>query len=225
MHRTRIKICGLTRAEDVHASVVAGADALGFVFYARSKRYVNAAAAAVLMESVPAFVTTVGLFVNATADEVEAIVAVAPVGLLQFHGDETPEECAAIAARVNRPFLVAMRVRPETTATNLLEYAVRCRATGTLFAGILLDAHVDGYGGGGKVFDWSVIPEELAPQVVLSGGLHVQNATDAVVRVRPHAVDVSSGVETIIDGASQPGIKDATLIAAFIAAIRAGDAR
>ena len=106
---------------------------------------------------------------------------------------------------------------------NLLEYEARCRAAGDLFAGLLLDAHVDGYGGGGKVFDWSVIPEELAPRVVLSGGLHVQNATDAVRRVRPHAVDVSSGVEAVTGAQRRPGIKDAALMAAFVSAVRAGD--
>ena len=224
MHRTRIKICGLTRAEDVAAAVAAGADALGFVFYPKSPRYVTAQVAGRLMAVLPAFVSTVGLFVNANAEEVAAIVAEAPVSLLQFHGDETPEQCAAIAMLVNRPFLLAVRVRAAMSGVDLLEYELRCRAASNLFAGLLLDAYVDGYGGGGKVFDWSVIPEELAPRVVLSGGLHVQNATDAVAKVRPHAVDVSSGVDVSVDGIRSPGVKDAGLMAAFVAAVRAADA-
>ncbi len=224
MRRTRIKICGLTRTEDVANAVAAGADALGFVFYEKSPRYVTPQAAASLMAAIPPFVTTVGLFVNAGAESVAAIVAMAPVSMLQFHGDETPEQCAAAAALANRPFMVAVRVRPDMLAADLIEYESRCRAAGNLFAGLLLDAFVDGYGGGGKVFDWSVIPEELAPRVVLSGGLHVQNATDAILRVRPHAVDVSSGVEAVSGTTRQPGIKDASRIAAFVAAVRAGDA-
>ena len=224
MHRTRIKICGLTRAEDVAAAIAAGADALGFVFYAKSTRHVTPAQAASLMSAMPPFVTSVGLFVNASAREVADTVAIAPVSLLQFHGDESPQACAQAAALANRPYMVAVRVRPEMTAADLLEYEIRCRAASTLFAGLLLDAFVDGYGGGGKVFDWSVIPEELAPRVVLGGGLHVRNATDAVVAVRPHAVDVSSGVERTEDGVRRPGIKDADLMAAFTAAVRRADA-
>ena len=228
MHRTRIKICGLTREGDVMAAVAAGADALGFVFYRQSKRWIAPNAAAVMMAAVPPFVTTVGLFVNATVEEVAATVALVPVSLLQFHGDETPEQCAAAARAVNRPFIAAYRIGPSTTAVNLLEYEVRCRAAGSLFAGLLLDTHVAGYGGGGKVFDWSIIPEELAPRVVLSGGLHALNVTDAVTRVRPHAVDVSSGVESSMphaagDPPSTPGIKNADAIQAFVAAVRAGD--
>ena len=224
MHRTRIKICGLTRAEDVTAAVAAGADALGFVFYPKSPRYVTPQAAGSLMAILPPFITTVGLFVNASAEEVAAIVAEAPVSLLQFHGDETPEQCAAVATLVNRPFLVAVRVRPAMSGVDLLEYELRCRAASNLFAGLLLDAYVDGYGGGGKVFDWSVIPEELAPRVVLSGGLHVQNATEAVARVRPHAIDVSSGVDVSVDGVRSPGIKDAVLMTAFVNAVHIADA-
>ena len=225
MHRTRIKICGLTRAEDVAAAVAAGADALGFVFYPKSTRHVTPAQAAGLMALVPPFIATVGLFVNASAREVADAVAIAPVSLLQFHGDESPQACAEAAALANRPYVVAVRVRPDMKAADLLEYEIRCRRASTLFAGLLLDAFVDGYGGGGKVFDWSVIPEELAPRVVLGGGLHVQNATDAVTTVRPHALDVSSGVERSDDGTRRPGIKDAALIAAFIDAVRCADAR
>jgi phosphoribosylanthranilate isomerase len=217
MHRTRIKICGLTRTEDVAAAVAAGADALGFVFYAPSPRYVSPAVAGALMAAVPPFVSSVALFVNAGVDEVRAVAAEAPFAQLQFHGDESAAECAAIADAVKRPFLRVFRVKPDTTGADLLEYEARYRAASPFFAGLLLDTYVDAYGGAGKVFDWSLIPEELAPRVVLSGGLSVQNATDAVVRVRPYAVDISSGVE------ERKGIKDPRKIAAFIQAVRVAD--
>lgn len=213
-HRTRIKICGLTRSEDVSAAIGAGADAIGFVFYAKSPRYVTPDAAARLMARIPPFVATVGLFVNATLQEVQQVLAQAPVSLLQFHGDETPEYCTAVATVVNRPFIRALRVGPGMAGADLLKYAQDYADA----AGLLLDTFVDGYGGGGKVFDWSLIPKELAPQVVLSGGLSVQNATEAVLRVRPYAVDVSSGVEF------EKGIKDADKIRAFIGAVRQADA-
>ena len=220
--RTRIKICGLTRSDDIAAAANAGADALGFVFYEPSPRYVTPQAAAQLIALVPPMITTVGLFVNATPQQVADTVQTAPVAILQFHGDETLEQCFAAAALANRPFLRAVRVRADTNAADLLEYEAQYRAassrTGGKFAGLLLDAFVEGYGGGGKVFDWSLIPEELAPRVVLSGGLSVQNATDAVVRVRPYAVDISSGVE------ASKGIKDASRVRAFIAAVQDADA-
>jgi phosphoribosylanthranilate isomerase len=217
MPRTRIKICGLTRPEDVQAACASGADALGFVFYPKSPRYVTAEQAAALMSVVPPFVSTVALFVNASVEEVSAIARVAPFMQLQFHGDETPEQCGAIAAAVNRPFMRVYRVRPDTTGADLIEYEAQCRAASPLFSGLLLDTFVEAYGGAGKVFDWSIIPKELAPRVVLSGGLSVSTATSAVERVRPFAVDISSGVE------AAKGIKDASLISAFIGAVRAGD--
>jgi phosphoribosylanthranilate isomerase len=217
MQRTRIKICGLTRPEDIRAAVGAGADALGFVFYPKSPRYVTGAQAGALMAAVPPFVSTVALFVNASVEEVALVAAVAPFAQLQFHGDETPEQCASIAGAVHRPFMRVFRVKPDTTGADLLEYEQQYRAASRLFSGLLLDTHVDAYGGAGKVFDWSLIPKELAPRVVLSGGLSVQNATDAVVRVRPYAVDISSGVE------ESKGIKCARKIAAFTAAVRAAD--
>ncbi len=216
-HRTRIKICGLTRIEDLQAAVAAGADAVGFVFYAPSPRYVAPETAATLLAALPPFVSSVGLFVNASTEEIAAALAIAPVSLLQFHGDETVEQCVQAAKAVNRPFIRAIRVKPGLLAQDLLEYEFAYRASGSLFAGLLLDAFVDGYGGGGKVFDWSLIPEELAPRVVLSGGLSEQNVTEAVVGLRPYAVDVSSGVE------AAKGIKDAARIAAFIAGVRAAD--
>ena len=217
-HRTRIKLCGMTRAEDVQAAIDAGADALGFVFYPGSPRYVAPELASQLLSCVPGFVSTVGLFVNASSEQVSEIVARAPVSLLQFHGDETLEQCCETAKAVNRPFLRALRVKPGMQAADLLKYEHDCHAASDLFAGLLLDTWVDEFGGSGKVFDWSLIPEELAPRAVLSGGLSVQNATDAVARVRPFAVDVSSGVELA------KGIKDSVKMRAFVDAVRAADA-
>jgi phosphoribosylanthranilate isomerase len=136
---------------------------------------------------------------------------------LQFHGDESVSDCVAAAEAANRTFMRAVRMRADTKPADLLEYASQYRAASSRFCALLLDTYVDSYGGSGKVFDWSLIPEELAPQVVLSGGLSVQNATDAVQRVRPWAVDISSGVEL------SKGIKDAAKIAAFIEAVRQAD--
>jgi phosphoribosylanthranilate isomerase len=218
MPRTRIKICGITRTQDLHAAVAAGADAIGFVFYARSPRHVTPARFAALAPALPPFVSGVGLFVNPTLAEVEAAVDAGPIALLQFHGDETAAQCAAIAAAVKRPFVRAYRVKPDTTAADLLESEAQYRAASPWFTGLLLDTWVDAYGGAGKVFDWSVIPKELAPRVVLSGGLSVQNATSAVAHVRPYALDISSGVE------ESRGIKDARKIAAFVDAVRVADA-
>jgi phosphoribosylanthranilate isomerase len=158
------------------------------------------------------------LFVNASPQQVSAVVAQAPVSLLQFHGDETLEQCCTAAEAANRPFLRAIRVRPDCAAADLLKYDRDYRAASHLFRGLLLDTWVEGYGGGGKVFDWSLIPEQLAPRVILSGGLNAQNATEAVMRVRPYAVDVSSGIEL------GKGIKDSAKIHAFIHAVRLADA-
>jgi phosphoribosylanthranilate isomerase len=217
--RTRIKLCGLTQAEDVGNAAAAGADAIGLVFYPPSPRNLSLPQAAALAALVPPFIATVGLFVNPTADELMQAKNAARLSLLQFHGDETPEQCHALAASVNLPFIKAFRVRPDTKPADLLEYDSICRAGGPLYAALLLDTWVDAYGGGGKVFDWSLIPEELAPRVVLSGGLSVHNATDAVLRVRPYAVDVSSGIERA------KGVKDGEKMRAFVAAVRLADHR
>jgi phosphoribosylanthranilate isomerase len=215
--RTRIKLCGMTRADDVQAAIEVGADALGFVFYPASPRYVAPELAPQLLSHVPAFVTTVGLFVNASPQQVTEAVSRAPVSLLQFHGDETLEQCREAAKAANRPFLKAVRVTPDMQAADLLKYDDDYRAASDLFAGLLLDTWVDAYGGSGKVFDWSLIPEELAPRVVLSGGLSAQNAADAVVRVRPFAVDVSSGIELA------KGVKDPVKMRTFIDTVRQAD--
>ncbi|MDP3785563.1 MAG: phosphoribosylanthranilate isomerase [Undibacterium sp.] len=215
--RTKIKICGITRVEDLQCAVRAGADAVGFVFYPPSPRFVTPSLASALLAALPPFVTSVGLFVNVSLDQLRESLAFAPVQLLQFHGDESVEECHRLASAVNRPFLKAFRVKPDTSAADLLECEAQYRAGGALFQGLLLDTFVESFGGSGKVFDWSLIPKELAPRVVLSGGLSVQNATDAVAQVRPFAVDISSGVEL------SKGIKDAAKVQAFINAVRLAD--
>jgi phosphoribosylanthranilate isomerase len=205
--RTRIKICGLTREADVDAAVESGADAVGFVMYPRSPRYVELERALALARRLPPFVTPVALFVNAEAGQIATVVQAIPDVLLQFHGDETPEECRA----PGRPFLRAARIKP---GFDLLNYAAQYPHA----QGLLLDAHVEAYGGGGKVFDWSLIPPNVPRPVVLSGGLHSGNVIDGIFQVRPSAVDVSSGVE------SAKGIKDATAIRRFCDAVREADA-
>lgn len=201
---TRIKICGITREEDLLAAARLGADAIGLVFYAKSPRYVTPLRAAELLRALPPFVTSVGLFVNASPEEVRATLAVAPLDLLQFHGDEEPEYCASFGL----PYLKAVRVKPEV---DLVQYAARYASA----RGLLLDAFVEGIPGGtGLSFDWSLIPSDLSLPVVLSGGLDPANVQQAVEQVKPWAVDVSSGVE------AAKGIKDAAKIAAFVQGVR-----
>ena len=203
---TRIKICGLTREADVEAAVAAGADAIGFVFYARSPRAVTPERARALARLLPPFVTPVGLFVNATDAELQAGFEALPNMLLQFHGDETPADCD----RARRPYLRAARMAP---GVDLLDFGAQFPNAQAL----LLDAHVDGYGGGGKVFDWSLIPPSVSSRLVLSGGLNAANVADGIRQVRPWAVDVSSGVEV------SKGIKRADLIHEFCHAVRLAD--
>lgn len=225
-HRTRIKICGLTREEDVDAAVAAGADAIGFVLYAPSPRAVSVARAAELARRLPPFVTPVLLFVNETASNVIAACAEIPGACVQFHGDESPEQCLA-ATLGRRAWMRAARIPLGDGAEqfNLVEYAQRYSQA----QAILLDAHVDGYGGGGKTFNWSLLPTSVDSHLVLSGGLTPANVTDGILQVRPRglslAVDVSSGVEADgPDAKPLKGIKDAHKIHRFIAAVRAADA-
>jgi phosphoribosylanthranilate isomerase len=206
MTRTRIKICGLTREDDVHAAVQAGADALGFVLYPQSPRHVSLQRAVDLARLLPPFVTPVLLLVNASQQQVQEAAVALPQALLQFHGDETPDQCQA----AGRPYLRAARMAP---GFDLLNFAA-------LFGGaqaLLLDTHVDSFGGSGKAFDWSLIPPSVPLPVVLSGGLNSANVTDGVLRVRPWAVDVSSGVEL------SKGVKSAELMRQFCQAVRAAD--
>jgi phosphoribosylanthranilate isomerase len=207
---TRIKICGLTREADVEAAIEAGADAIGFVFYAKSARAVTPARARALARLLPPFVTPVGLFVNATDAELQAGFEALPNMLVQFHGDETPIDCE----RVNRPYLRAAAVTP---GFDLVDFRSRFSSA----QAILLDAPVDGYGGGGKVFDWSLIPPSGSSHLVLSGGLNAANVADGIAKVRPWAVDVSSGVEP---AGFPKGIKSADLIHEFCNAVKRADA-
>lgn len=213
--RTRIKICGLSQPADIDHAVALGVDAIGLVFYPPSPRYVDLARAAELARRVPPYVSLVGLFVNATASEIARAVEAVPLTTLQFHGDETPGECAALSAAAgNRPYMRAMRIGPETKDSgDLLQFANAYTAA----QGILLDALVEGYGGGGKVFDWSLIPKDIARRAVLSGGLNAHNVAEAIGRVAPYAVDVSSGVE------ASRGVKDPARMTAFVHAVRAAD--
>jgi phosphoribosylanthranilate isomerase len=210
MSCTRIKICGLTREADVDAAVAAGADAIGFVLWPGSARHVAPARAAELAQRLPPFVSPVLLFVNATPAEVRAATDLIPLAQLQFHGDETPVLCEAAAA--GRPYVRAARMAP---GFDLLDFAARYSTA----AALLLDAHVEGYGGAGKVFDWSLLPKSVPLPLVLSGGLHPANVIDGILRVRPFAVDVSSGVE------SAKGIKDAQAMRQFCRAVRQADAQ
>ena len=204
----RIKICGLTRVEDLELAVQAGADALGLVFYPPSPRCVDLPTATRLARAVPPLVSVVGLFVNAAPAVVRATLAAVPIHLLQFHGDEDEAYCR----QFDRPYIKAARVRP---GIDLVQYAAAFPSA----QAILLDAFVDGYGGGGKVFDWSDIPAHVPRPVVLSGGLHAGNVIEGILQVRPWAVDVSSGVE------AAKGIKDAAAIRRFCEAVREADAR
>ncbi len=208
MARTRIKICGLTREADVDAAIDAGADALGFVLYARSPRHVTLARAVELVARLPPFVTPVLLLVNASPHEVRQAAEALPQALLQFHGDETPAQCEA----AGRPYLRAARM---AAGVDLLDLARLFHSAQAL----LLDKHVDGYGGSGKVFDWSLIPPSVPLPVVLSGGLSPANVTDGVLGVRPWAVDVSSGVEI------SKGVKSGPLMRRFCKAVREADDR
>jgi len=197
---TRIKICGITREQDLHAVASSGADALGLVFYEKSARHVSVRQAADLVRAVPPFVTVVGLFVNPTVEYMHEVLAKVALDVLQFHGEESPEFCR----QFSKPYLKAIRVKQ---GVDLLQCASRYASA----QGLLLDAYVEGtQGGTGESFDWALIPHDLPLPVILSGGLHAGNVAAAIRQVRPYAVDVSSGVE------AAKGIKDAAKVAAFI---------
>jgi phosphoribosylanthranilate isomerase len=224
--RTRIKICGLTREQDVDAAVAAGADAVGFVLYASSPRYVTIQRAAELASRLPPFVTPVLLYVNENATTIIANYLYIPWANAQFHGDETPGYCLEASQMGKYPYLRAARIPLGDGAKDfdLVKYSHDYSNA----QAILLDAHVDGYGGGGKVFNWSLLPQNVNAHLVLSGGLNAANVADGILQVRPRcktlAVDVSSGVELDgPDGKPVKGIKDAEKINRFCAAVRAAD--
>ena len=216
--RTRIKMCGFTREADVQAAVQAGADAIGFVLSPPSPRAVSIERAAELAALLPAFVTPVLLFVNEAPERVQAACAAVPGALLQFHGDETPEYCTELSRQTGRPHLKAARIPLEAAASfDLLKFAQLHHHA----QAILLDAHVDGFGGGGKAFNWSLLPPSVNAHLVLSGGLTPANVADGIRTLRPRArslaVDVSSGIE------AGKGLKDADKIRQFVDAVRAAD--
>jgi len=219
-HRTRIKICGLTREEDLDAAVDAGVDAVGFVLYAASPRAIDVERAAALASRLPPFVTPVLLFVNEDADKAIAALSRVPGAIAQFHGDESSEQCWDASGRGAHRFMRAARIPlgADGRGFDLVKYASdfsRAHA-------ILLDAQVDGYGGGGKAFDWSLLPPAVDAHLVLSGGLTPANVGDGIAQLRTVgkslSVDVSSGVE------ARKGIKDAGKIREFVAAVRQADA-
>ncbi|UVE19066.1 phosphoribosylanthranilate isomerase [Pseudomonas sp. LS44] len=206
MSVVRCKICGITRLEDALAAVDAGADAIGLVFYDKSPRAVSVQQARLIISALPPFVSTVGLFVNADRDELNALLDALPLDLLQFHGDETASDCAGY----RRPYIKALRVKSgDDIAAQVNQFSGA--------SGILLDTYVEGVPGGtGKAFDWSLVPRELALPIILAGGLTPGNVRAAIEQVRPYAVDVSGGVE------ASKGIKDVEKIRAFIREVGRG---
>ena len=208
--RTRVKVCGMTRVEDVQAAAQAGADAIGLVFYPPSPRFLQLEQARMLARAVPPFVSTVALFVNPPAEQVSSVLERVRPSMLQFHGEETPAFCEQFCV----PYLKACRVKSGVSAgVDLLKYLLPFSGA----AGWLLDSHVAEYGGVGECFDWSLVPAERIRPIVLSGGLARDNVREAIRRVRPWAVDMSSGVEL------SKGVKDAAKIAAFVTEVKNAD--
>ena len=212
--RTRAKICGITRIQDIQSVVDAGADAIGFVFFPPSPRSVTPEQAKELIRHVPAYVQTVGLFVNASADDIVQILKQAPVDILQFHGDETPQQCQQIAAQAGRRWYKAIQVKPEMDVTAVIRKFQQAGASA-----VLLDAwHPELKGGTGHSFDWSAFPKLDIP-LILAGGLKPENIEDAIKTTNAYAVDVSGGVE------SAKGIKDQQLIEQFMQGVQRGSAK
>jgi len=201
---TRIKICGITRPSDAKAAVAAGADAVGLVFYKSSPRLVDVATARAIIEELPPFVASVGLFVDAKASEIAMILEHVRLTTLQFHGDESPEECD----RYDRPYLKAIRMADGVDLVDVQRRYANAQ-------GLLLDTYQKGRPGGtGQAFDWGRIPQDLHKPWVLAGGLNADNVQEAIARVRPYAVDVSGGVE------SAPGLKDPLRMQLFCRRVR-----
>lgn len=205
--RTRVKICGITRPDDGATAARLGADAVGLVFYPPSPRFVNPDAARRIIAVLPPFVTAVGLFMNAEPAEVRAVLSKITLHLLQFHGNEEPDDCAAF----DLPYIKAV---PMGANADIREYEQRFAAA----VGLLLDSHGGGQpGGSGQGFDWTRIPAERDKPLILAGGLHPDNVADAIRHVRPYAVDVSSGVE------SAKGVKSAERMRAFLRGVYDGE--
>ncbi len=203
----RVKVCGITRVDDALTAVRLGAHAIGFVFWTRSARYIPPHVARKIITVLPPFVSVVGVYVDPDSEWVEETCSVAGLSLLQFHGDESPEFCSQFSL----PYIKAVRIR---TGVDLLQYAARYSSASAL----LLDTYVEGVPGGtGHTFDWSLTPQNLSLPLILSGGLHADNVSEAIKETRPWAVDVSSGVEVA------KGIKDADKIAAFMTGVRNGE--
>lgn len=219
--RTRIKMCGFTRERDVDAAVAAGADAIGFVLYAKSPRYVPLERAAELARRLPPFVTPVLLFVNEEAAKIRAACAAVAGAIVQFHGDESPQSCQDACGPEQRPYLRAARIPLGEAGRgfDLLKFAQDYSQA----QAILLDAHIDGFGGGGQTFTWSLLPPNVDAHLVLSGGLTAANVIDGIRALRPRckslAVDVSSGIEV----PGHKGIKDADRMSEFVTAVRRAD--
>jgi phosphoribosylanthranilate isomerase len=199
-HRIRVKICGITRTQDAVLAAQLGVDAIGFVFYAKSPRAVQIAEAQRIIQALPAFISTVGLFVNETAETVRTVMQHVPIDILQFHGEETPAYCA----QFNRPYIKAIRMQPET---NLEMLAQRYETASAL----LLDTYVAGVQGGtGETFDWQQVPKGLTKPIIIAGGLTPENVQAAIIDTQPYGVDVSGGVE------ARKGIKDPEKLTAFM---------
>ncbi|MFQ1044512.1 phosphoribosylanthranilate isomerase [Acinetobacter sp. NIOH-H-8] len=212
--RTRAKICGITRIQDINSVVHAGADAIGLVFYPPSPRHVNIEQAQGLLQNIPAYVQVVGLFVNATADEIAAVLKQVPLDILQFHGDEIPKQCQAIARQVGRRWYKAIQVKPDLDVVAEIQHYQTAGASA-----VLLDAwHPDLKGGTGHSFDWSTFPQLDIP-LILAGGLNPDNIEEAIHTTQAYAVDVSGGVE------SAKGIKDQQLIERFMQGVHRGSAK
>ncbi len=204
---TRVKICGITRPEDALAAANAGADAIGLVFYPDSPRAIDIATAWEILEVLPPFVTTVGLFVDAEPEWIEEILVEVPLDVLQFHGNESPEDCEQFA----HPYIKAIRMRPDTDLATIAKRYADAQ-------GLLLDTYRPGVPGGtGEAFDWSLAQQPCDKPIILAGGLTPDNVADAIAQVQPWAVDVSGGVE------KEKGLKDSSKINAFMAAVKAAD--
>lgn len=202
--RTRVKICGITNVADALNAIECGADAIGLVFYVPSPRFVTIDQAQKIVAAIPPFVSVVGLFVNASTVEIEAVLSQVRIDVLQFHGDENAAECE----RIKLPYLKAIRVKNDT---NLLQ----CEVEFSSAKALLLDTYSEvAFGGTGHVFNWALIPKNMSKPIILAGGLNPENVADAIKQVQPYAVDVSGGVE------ASKGVKDAEKIAAFMQAVK-----